>query len=56
LRAANIRYVIVHEWPWTANTNEQVTLRAKLARVFPGVKTRVVSGHQTTITIFQITP
>jgi hypothetical protein len=56
LGAANVRYVIVHEWPFTSDTADQRTLRDKLARIFAGITPRVVNGIQGTLTVYQITP
>jgi hypothetical protein len=56
LQAANIRYVILHEWPFTASTTDEIALRTKIARIFVGVTPRVVTGNQGTLTVFQLSP
>jgi hypothetical protein len=44
LRAANVRYAIVHWWAFT--DAERAAMHAKLARVFPGITTQNLSDYQ----------
>jgi hypothetical protein len=52
LRRANVRYAVVHWWAFTPE--ERAAMRAKLARVFPGIASRPIPDHR--MEVFPLAP